>query len=271
MSKLTRRDFAKIATVGLITAVHGPADGGLVRSLLGVRGAFSGGGAAPSGPSASDYVQSGLLSMWDGIENAGFGVPHDSGATSWMDLARGTSEMSGISFNANGAKVSGNGLVEFGSSGNNNYFIDILGADYTVECVLFVESVNSDITNTNGRIGPVLMNPGSSFTFGQPWNTPFYVWPYGFGNYAYNAGDFRGKSINLSAVYAASGTSRFYRDGADTGATASSYPYQNKFYQPSIGGTFTGLYHSIRVYNRQLTAAEVAANYAVDKARFGLS
>jgi hypothetical protein len=33
---------------------------------------------------------------------------------------------------------------------------------------------------------------------------------------------------------------------------------------------FVGNYYCIRLYNRALTAAEVAANYAIDAARFGL-
>lgn len=36
---------------------------------------------------AKSYVQNGLLAMWDGIENAGFGV-HDPDATYWVDLVR---------------------------------------------------------------------------------------------------------------------------------------------------------------------------------------
>ena len=35
--------------------------------------------------SAKDYVQNGLVAMWDGIENAGYGV-HDQSATTWKDL-----------------------------------------------------------------------------------------------------------------------------------------------------------------------------------------
>ena len=33
---------------------------------------------------------------------------------------------------------------------------------------------------------------------------------------------------------------------------------------------FSGKFHCCRIYNRALTAAEIAANYAVDKARFNL-
>ena len=34
---------------------------------------------------ARDYVQDGLVAMWDGIENAGWGT-HDDAATVWKDL-----------------------------------------------------------------------------------------------------------------------------------------------------------------------------------------
>ena len=40
---------------------------------------------AKSGYTAKDYVQDGLIAMWDGIENAGWGV-HDPNATVWKDL-----------------------------------------------------------------------------------------------------------------------------------------------------------------------------------------
>lgn len=37
----------------------------------------------------SDYVQDGLVAVWDGIENAGWGV-HDKQATEWRELINGT-------------------------------------------------------------------------------------------------------------------------------------------------------------------------------------
>lgn len=43
---------------------------------------------AKAGPTAKDYVQDDLIAMWDGIENAGWGV-HDQKATVWKDLIRG--------------------------------------------------------------------------------------------------------------------------------------------------------------------------------------
>jgi hypothetical protein len=35
--------------------------------------------------SAKSYIQDGLIAMWDGIENVGYGV-HDENATVWKDL-----------------------------------------------------------------------------------------------------------------------------------------------------------------------------------------
>ena len=43
---------------------------------------------AKSGYTAKDYVQDGLIAMWDGIENTGWGV-HDPNATTWKDLIGG--------------------------------------------------------------------------------------------------------------------------------------------------------------------------------------
>ena len=40
------------------------------------------------GKTARDYVQNGLVAMWDGIENAGAGT-HDAGATVWKDIVGG--------------------------------------------------------------------------------------------------------------------------------------------------------------------------------------
>ncbi|MBQ1429034.1 MAG: hypothetical protein IIZ06_05145, partial [Kiritimatiellae bacterium] len=51
------------------------------------------GAAKPSGPTARDYVQDGLVAMWDGIENAGWGQ-HDASATTWKDLTGNENDLS---------------------------------------------------------------------------------------------------------------------------------------------------------------------------------
>ena len=38
-------------------------------------------------PTARDYVQDGLVALYDGIRNVGRTLPHDSAAAKWTDLA----------------------------------------------------------------------------------------------------------------------------------------------------------------------------------------
>ena len=40
-------------------------------------------------PTAKDYVQDGLIAMWDGIENAGWGQHNSSERSIWVDLVGG--------------------------------------------------------------------------------------------------------------------------------------------------------------------------------------
>ena len=69
---------------------------------------------------------------------------------------------------------------------------------------------------------------------------------------------------------------RSYRDGARKNTTSVSQDYatgaaqaEYRIAQQNAGnGT---VYHNIRLYNRALTAEEIAANYAVDAKRFGIS
>ena len=55
------------------------------RGLDGAKGICLGSGSVPT---VSDYVQDGLLAMWDGIDNAGVGV-HDDNAQYWVELVSG--------------------------------------------------------------------------------------------------------------------------------------------------------------------------------------
>lgn len=86
-------------------------------------------GGTKSGRTARDYVQDGLVAMWDGIENAGWGV-HDDTATVWMDL------VGGISPTINGTIASDHvnsvGQMRVGSY-LNQYFG--AGTSFSIECV----------------------------------------------------------------------------------------------------------------------------------------
>ena len=94
------------------------------------------------------------------------------------------------------------------------------------------------------------------FTFGGYANRP------GFTSYSNDT-----KSIVLvgdpSSIYS------WYANGkAQENGTV--YGYTAAFNQNIVGCNLVGNIYAIRLYSRALTAAEIAANYAVDKARFNL-
>jgi hypothetical protein len=69
----------------------------------------------------------------------------------------------------------------------------------------------------------------------------------------------------------------FWRDGVSQSVTGQNgNGASGKFlmigarFQNAVNGYYSGLIHSVRLYSRALTADEIAANYAVDKARFNL-
>ena len=84
----------------------------------------------------------------------------------------------------------------------------------------------------------------------------------------------------ISCFFPSSSTHQFrlYYMGQDTPQTASGSPNNTTLTYGMIGygGTsdypegFIGKIFSIRIYNRALTAADIAYNYAIDKARFNL-
>ena len=63
--------------------------------------------------SAKDYVQDGLVCMWDGIENVDWGV-HDPNTTVWVDLMRRSPD---ISIMSDEISWSSNALVRIGIEG----------------------------------------------------------------------------------------------------------------------------------------------------------
>lgn len=66
-------------SLGSLTAVSAP-----VRSLVAARNTINDSSEKVQ-YTAADYIQDGLIVMWDGIENAGWGV-HDNNATVWKNL-----------------------------------------------------------------------------------------------------------------------------------------------------------------------------------------
>ena len=223
--------------------------------MLGARTAAwakSGGGVS----TAKDYVQDGLIAMWDGIENAGWGV-HDPNATTWKDLTGNGNDLivtkpglwSDNAFNFDGTKCC--------------YREDNLdGSIYFESCVFL-------------RTGRWIINLSN-----KPSYTRFMV-------LSKNRQNIMGKSPT-SYIFTADVGSRVATVGFDYSSVLDCYQngvkidgliYSDEWnngvgvsvgYRPAGSYTGAGIMHRLCVYNRALTNAEIAANFSVDKARFNL-
>lgn len=226
-------------------------------------------------PSARDYVQDGLIAMWDGIDNAGWGV-HDPNATEWADLVGGADftltengSFDESSFVCNGLSAKGDGIS--------------LGLGYTIECVTYNYNRSGyfcafNLDRIRLRKSFVFysmycyLTGGGSFYGSPPVSVGAHSWSAVVCEPLLPSSD----HLRMLTSYFIDGQmSDEYRTGNWAG-TWKSTDYSNF---ASVGcinlngsdlWPFTGRIHSIRLYNRALTPSEVAANYAIDAARFGI-
>lgn len=201
---------------------------------------------------ARDYVQDGLIAMWDGIENAGWGV-HDPNATTWKDLVSGdvTSQSTIASFGDDHIKFSE--LTSYGLRDDCDYQTSevIFQPDDDTQMLAFISMYNRTcIGSMTSSVGTGLYQ---SVSFGE---------------------NVAGKTIHAVARYdlGSNSAESAFVNGVKTSSFTSgnwSNPISRSLY---IGGPyskkFKGKVFAIRIYNRKLTDDEVAANYAVDRARF---
>ena len=211
------------------------------------------------------YVTDGLVAMWDGDWNAGPGK-HDANATVWNDLSGNGWDMqvnAGGSFLAD-RFVSGANYEQTATIINGAIQGDVL----TIECLMAYKAniYDTDLIASfdykkeeyqNGSRCICIRGKNVGFGFIAGGIT-------GYGNvFTHYVGVFNANNVKLS---------RGYINGVETSnVTAVSIP--NTITRQSVGlatatatkGFEIGL---IRLYSHALSATEVAANYAVDKARF---
>lgn len=220
----------------------------------------SGSGPTPP-PLPSNYVTSGLVLWMDGIDKG----PDD---TAWVDKVSSKEfTNSGATFNDNNVEFNGTSDYLY----NYNSYTPPASGSATIEVVFETTSTNSQ----------AIFMPKSGGTrpayFFNPTNGSIYM-----------AGGSTAKrnlytaSFSTNTKYSSSvSNARAYLNGnALTASTTNyiagavnNYNYIGKRRVDSSTDPknfFAGKIFSIRIYNRQLTADEVAANLAVDNARFSL-
>lgn len=230
---------------------------------------------AKSGYTAKDYVKDGLIAMWDGIENAGWGV-HDPNATVWKDLI-GNLDATAINspiFGDNHTDTS-NGYWSLPSS-----IREIVETQRLTAEAVFRPSTSSAANIDNQGIVGIGDKRSLWLFFGNPplSNTTTLNWQVRQSNFVrvwYDRGVF-GTDVHSSSIVIDNSVCNAYLDSTLCTITpdvaAGSSTSTIGFYIGRIYGyhRFFGKTYSVRLYSRALAAEEIAHNYAIDMARFNL-
>ncbi len=229
------------------------------------------------------YVTNGLLAMWDGEWNAGGGV-HDPNATTWRNLA-GDSR---LNLDITGMVV-GDDYVDTNTLTSKTQYI-LPQIDFTIEIVgTSIKKVNWTqieywLTYESEGSMPLGFGPSGSWN-----NMLFYRYGTTEGKNDCSSYDSGGDFTVLNGW---SGSSQangsrpiFFKNGVQFPFN-SWIPRQGNFSTSQHNALGIGVkmwsdgsiihntnrmkLHEVRFYSRALTAAEIAANYAVDKIRFNL-
>ena len=249
-------------------------------------GARTGAWAKSGGvPTAKDYIQDGLIAMWDGIENAGWGI-HEQNATVWKNLV-GTEDMV---FNQSFEYDIYDDSVLFRDDNRSgrraiSQMSITMTKDMTIEGMMLVPNVEP-IWNLRMCLGLLYDLKTGVFPFarGAPSHTPSlkYSASYNDNSDRYFGSPKRGETVSSAIVFTREDKSF---DGYYNGEFVSTIGSQEDnwigdnivlkpvFVYKQLSDTMIGCDFRInymRIYSRALTAEEIAANYAIDKVRFNL-
>ncbi len=199
---------------------------------------------------SQDYVRDGLIAHWDAIDNAGAGT-HVSNATTWKNLVAGGMDLTlssgGTWAEGNALKASGSALAAYGPT------------------TITYKAMEALFTNERSDPSIWLFGSGGSKYLAIGMNAT--MWCNNRGITTFTRSKIGTYSLSWSNDQAAyiDGVATAYGNYSDTWGYGPEYVHLGIRYN-SYG--FKGKYHAIRLYDRPLTAAEVAYNRAVDAQRF---
>lgn len=258
--------MCKIFLAVILLAFGAPLDGGAAM-LIAARASFA---ISRAKRWTNPYVTDGLIAMWDAEWNAGPGV-HDVSA-GWVDI------IGGRNFTFVGTPTFGDKSVTFNAGSNYAHTqltaatVALISGGYTDEMLILNKPTYSsstlngvfgisksgvltpsgltscNIRSTNGNVGNASINPYNLVTLrNQGEGGSLYI-----SSNAANTKTFNGYSIK----------------SADTTATGITINRRESYSGYGLAKLVVGCR---RIYSRVITAAEMSANYAIDKARFNLS
>ncbi len=214
---------------------------------------------------ASRYIQDGLVACWDGIENAGPGS-HNPSATVWKDLVAGrefaltsvTVDDDRMTFagatTSYGTLSADDTAATFGKSTDGTLEIVYASRDGATSQILLQSSTASGIAFGFTKTALYLCNasaPTATFTSGTATNCV---------SVRYAAG----KTVSTLPVFVNGASATMGGNQSWSGAGTTTVIGRR-----TSGTTpFSGSIYCIRLYNRQLTSAEIAQNHSIDAIRF---
>lgn len=245
-----------------------------VRSTIGGKYISFSGAEGNATYTAADYVQDGLVALWDGIENAGRGVS-DSG----LRCEELTGNNGSVLFNGdviridNGFDINSHGLTSGYGYGIGNPLRsgDVSGVSTIQICFEYPAKYNNWQGVFRYNVSDIGVNGSFKYLYHKNGNA----------RSAAKCGDTfnTGEKTTVTMIFTVrEATPTVYIGGTQLSNVGSNGNYTGAAYDKVlIGAGYDSpwkpckmIFHSARVYNRALTAAEIAANYEIDKARFGL-
>ena len=216
----------------------------------------------------SGYVQDGLIACWDGIANAEAGAHADNAAV-WKDIVGGyefaltnvTVEENGMTFvgdaTSYGTLSAAGTAATFDAAKNGTMEVVFASRNTSVHQVLLQTPASNGMTFGYNTVGAIVVFSGSvqkpAFPFGSPGTTRHSF------------------SVRFSS---GASTSPAFADGSSLNSTGGACWTPGDNDETFVGNRaskangFPGTIYCIRLYSRQLTAAEIVANHAVDALRF---
>ncbi|MBQ1429612.1 MAG: hypothetical protein IIZ06_08080 [Kiritimatiellae bacterium] len=217
--------------------------------------------APKGGPSTLDYVQDSAFLFLDGIENAGRGT-HDASSAVWKDLI-GTRD---FTVNLTNAEWEKDALY---AKNRNAATMDAVpfSSDYTVQFVV------KQLYSGTGNSAYIILGLDDTRYYGLL-HRPTVAALMCDRTYFTNSATAGYRCLSFSGI--TNTTASMWADGSVVSANG----YNSLDYSSArgnvarIGGSGDSdrpiKIQAIRIYSRALTDAEIAHNYAIDKARFNL-
>ena len=218
---------------------------------------------------SASYVQrEHLLIQWDGIDNAGTGT-HNPNATTWKNIAPNASAYD-LTLTANGSWTNGNAFSVNGKSATNT---GPSPACKTLEVVFKMTKKGGRILFFGGNQTTrqmLVFDGASSFCYcdgkDKPTLHPYVCWTFDKDAMRTVTATYSSPGSPADAMYG-DGAARIDGTLADGWGAAGNQTVVVGSY-PDGRYTWYGEVYSIRMYDCVLTPEEIAANHAIDLARF---